>query len=82
MNKKVFDENGKALHIADVISRFFFNGRLWLKVGRDKADPEKSVLPAILFINANHKSFTDVRRRGFVLCVGWWDYSIKLGLFF
>ena len=70
------------LHKHIVISRFFFNERMWLKVGRDKAEPEKTVLPTILFINTNHESFTDARHRGFMLCVGWWDYSIKLGLFF
>jgi len=68
--------------VGAVISRFFFNERMWLKIGRDKAEPEKSVLPTILFINTNHQSFTDLRHRGFMLCVGWWDFSIKLGLFF
>jgi len=72
----------EALNIGVVISRFFFNERMWLKVGKDKVEPEKSVLPTILFINTNHPSFTDLRHRGFMLCVGWWDYSIKLGLFF
>jgi len=58
-----------------VISRFYF------KVGRDKADPEKTVLPTILFINTNHEAFTDVRHRGFMLCFGWWDFAVKFGVF-
>jgi hypothetical protein len=64
------------------ISRFFFNERMYVKLGRDKADPEKTVFPTLLFINTNHEAFTDLRHRGFMLCVGWWDFSIKVGLFF
>lgn len=58
-----------------VSSRFYF------KVGRDKAYPAKKVLPTILFVNTNHEAFADVRHRGFILCFGWWDFEIKLGIF-
>ena len=44
---------------------------------RDKQDPEKSVLPMILFINTNHPFFTNGRRKGFMLAFGWWDWSVK-----
>lgn len=82
-NEKLSNEaKNPALNKGAVISRFFFNERVYVKVGRDKADPEKSVLPAILFINTNHEAFTDVRHRGFMICVGWWDFSIKVGVFF
>ena len=48
--------------------------------GRNKQDCEKMVLPAIVFINTNHESFTDVKRKGFLICIGWWDWSIKIGI--
>ena len=47
---------------------------------RDKEDCEKMVLPAIVYINANHKTFADNRRKGFMICIGWWDWSIKFGV--
>ena len=53
----------------------------YIKVGRNKADPEKTVLPTILFINTNNEAFTDVRHRGFMLCFGWWDFAVKFGVF-
>ena len=56
--------------------------KIYFKAGKNKADPEKAILPTIMFINSNHLSFEDVRRPGFMLCIGWWDYSIKFGLFF
>lgn len=77
MKKAQIINNGR-LHrfwLGGVISRFYF------KVGRDKAYPEKRVLPTILFINTNHEAFTDVRRRGFMLCFGWWDFAVKFGMF-
>lgn len=48
--------------------------------GRDKADPEKAVLPAIVFINTGHSAFEGLNVRGFVLIFGWWDYSFSIGL--
>ena len=47
---------------------------------RDKSDPEKSILPTIIYINTNHNSFEN-RRKGFILVFGLWDYSIKLAFF-
>ena len=47
-------------------------------ISRDKYDPEKSVLPTILFINTNHPYFKGGSRKGFMLAFGWWDFSIKL----
>ena len=44
-----------------------------------KEDVEKMVLPAIVYINTNHKSFKETRRKGFMICFGWWDWSIKIG---
>lgn len=49
-------------------------------IGANKEDCEKMVLPAIVFINTNHKSFTDLRKKGFMICVGWWHWSIKIGI--
>ena len=45
-------------------------------------DPEKYVLPTILFINTNHQAFEDVRQRGFLICAGQCDFSIKVGIFY
>ena len=56
--------------------------KIYLKAGKNAADPEKVVFPTILFINSNHPAFEDVRRPGFMICLGWWDYSIKFGVFF
>ena len=40
---------------------------------------EKMVLPSFSYINTNHKSFKESRRKGFLICIGWWDWSIKIG---
>jgi hypothetical protein len=50
--------------------------------GQNKDEAEKAVLPTLLFINPNHESFKELRHRGLILCFGWWDYSIKFGLFY
>lgn len=55
---------------------------LYLGGGRSKQDAEKTVLPTVIFINTNHQSFEDLRHRGFVIAIGWWDFSIKVGLIF
>lgn len=64
-----------------LINIYSFNCRVFFRISRDKDDPKKSVLPAVLYVNTNHNSFTDVRTKGFMIAVGWWDFSIKFGLF-
>lgn len=59
-----------------------FNDRFRFLAGRDPQEPEKSILPAILWINTNHPTFEEFRHRGFMIIFGWWDWSIKIGLFF
>ncbi len=59
-----------------------FNDKFRFIAGRNKQDPEKCLLPTIIFINTMHPAFYDVQHRGFVIAIGWWDYSIKIGLFF
>lgn len=49
-------------------------------VGRDKNDVEKAVIPTVLYINPNHQVFEEARTPGFMIALGWWDFSIKLGL--
>jgi len=61
---------------------FRFNNIFVFTIGRNSMDAEKSVLPTILYINTNHPHFADSRHRGFVLVFGWWDFSIKVGLFY
>lgn len=60
----------------------FFNKRMRVGCGRACEDPGKSVLPLILFINTNHDSFGDLRRLGFVVFVGWWDFYVEFGWVF
>jgi len=49
-------------------------------IGRNKEDVEKAVLPTIIYINTNHPKFTDLSRKGFIIAIGWWDWSIKFGV--
>ena len=49
-----------------------------LRLCYNPQDPEKCVLPTIIFVNFNHSSYGDLRRKGFAICIGWWDLSVKL----
>jgi len=51
-------------------------------IGRTPEDPEKCILPTIMFINTNHSAFKEVKTQGFMVVFGWWDYSIKIGMLF
>lgn len=53
---------------------FFF------EVGSDKQDPEKAVLPAIVFLNAKHPEFPYPGYIGFIIGIGWWHWSVKFGI--
>ena len=55
--------------------------KIFLCLSNDKNNVEKAVLPAIIFINTNHKTFREYKHRGFLLAIGWWHYSIKIGIF-
>lgn len=55
-----------------------FNWRF--KIGRDKDELEKAVTPAIIYINTNHEALGDLRLHGFMITIGWWDFSVKFGL--
>lgn len=55
------------------------NNYLSFKIGREKDDPEKLLLPGIVFINTNHYSFED-KSKGFMIFIRWWNYSISFGL--
>lgn len=56
--------------------------KLTILAGRNKADPEKTILPSIVFINANHPAFEDVRMPGFMIAIGIWDFSVKICILF
>lgn len=45
--------------------------------GRKKEEPEKAVLPTIIFIHLK-KDYGE----GFAIALGWWDYSIQINLLF
>jgi hypothetical protein len=42
-----------------------------VKCGRAKADPEKAVLPAIVWCKSQVEHVT-----GYAICLGWWDWYI------
>ena len=51
--------------------------------GRDSQDPEKCVLPTIIFINTTHPEY---KRKyngmsGFMLAFGWWDWNFKIAFY-
>jgi len=48
-----------------------------VSVGRASHDPEKSILPTIIFVNTNHPEYND-RHRGFIVAFGWWDLHLTL----
>lgn len=48
------------------------------KFGRSIDDPEKTILPTILFIDTNHSSFGDLGLIGFALVFGWWDFYFRV----
>lgn len=54
------------------------------RIGRTKEDPEKAVLPCIIFISVNHPEYkeeinlSDFDVSGFGLSFGWWDWSIYI----
>ena len=57
-------------------NKIYFN----FDYGRDKQDSEKAVLPTVIYISAN--SFPEYENiKGFMLAFGWWDWSIKVGIF-
>lgn len=43
-----------------------------VSAGRYKSDPEKAVLPTIIYCSDTHNS-----RTGHVLAFGWWDFAIR-----
>lgn len=49
-------------------------------IGRDKKDVEKAILPTIIFVNTNHPTFKELRSKGFMVIIGWWDFNIKIGV--
>lgn len=52
--------------------------RVDYKFGRSISDPEKTILPTILFIDTNHPSFGCLRLGGFALVFGWWDFYFRV----
>lgn len=59
--------------IFDLKEKFYISSDI------SKNDPEKAVIPTILYLNTNHKFFGDLRKKGFVFVIGWWHFSIKFG---
>jgi hypothetical protein len=62
--------------------KLLYKNRIYLSIGRNTEDPEKAILPTASFVNTNHPVFEEYKHRGFLIAVGWWDFSIKFGLFF
>ena len=52
--------------------------RVKVKFDKSKKDPEKAVLPTIIFMNFKNKSFPKIKGiTGFAIAVGWWHWSVK-----
>lgn len=49
-----------------------------LRFYRDKDDPEKAVLPAILYVSTSHPEFNNPYCRGFCLVFWWWDFGVSI----
>lgn len=49
----------------------------FIKLRRDPEDPEKAVIPAIVYINIQKYDITS-----HVILFGWWDYSFGVALCF
>lgn len=45
---------------------------------KNEGDPEKAVLPALIFISAQHPKYRKYNRTGFALALGWWHWSVAL----
>lgn len=45
-------------------------------------DPEKAVLPCLIFVSARHPEFAKYRCGGFSLSLGWWHWGVRLSLFY
>jgi len=50
------------------------------KAGSAPDDPERAVLPCIVFISADHPKFADYGVAGFGLRAGWWRWYIGLNV--
>lgn len=50
------------------------------KAGRHNSDPERRILPTIVYVNTNHKAFDDLRTPGFVIAFYWWNFYVKFYL--
>ncbi len=44
-------------------------------------DPEKMVLPGIVFVAAESEAIKKYGHTGFGLAVGWWDWSAQLNVY-
>ena len=55
---------------------------VYFNIDRSKTSPSKAVLPTVVFISTNHSSFGELRRNGFMLIVGWWDFAAKITIIF
>lgn len=58
-----------------------FNLFFYKKIGRDKHEPEKAVLPAIIFVSSHSYPEFNGYVKGCMIAVGWWDWSIKIALY-
>lgn len=45
------------------------------RMGRNARDPEKAVLPALIYCNGSNEF-----ARVYVIALGWWDWSIKVSI--
>jgi hypothetical protein len=43
-------------------------------------DPEKPVLPTILFLNMQHPDFKEHGAKGFGIYLGWWNACVSISI--
>ena len=46
-------------------------------VGRAQGDPEKTILPCVIFCPGWHPAYSRLPNTGFAVAVGWWDFKIQ-----
>jgi hypothetical protein len=56
------------------------NCKYFIRFNSNPEDVEKAVTPTIVWTNTNHSSFVFMRQRGFIIMIGWWHFSISVGV--
>lgn len=44
-------------------------------------DPEKAILPTVIYLNIKHPFFKEDELSGFCFFVGWWHWGYRIGFY-